>query len=134
MQRYEREMGLPILRPLGNAGGGVTAIRSALDKWVATSHFSVPPPAKRRALESRTNDLRTKFLQIDCETALTFSRLAMTASNEEKKRRTAQTARKGYDEIMRLKRKTDLSDADEHKLEANLRRLKRELQSLGQSF
>ncbi len=68
MQRYHREMGLPILRPAGN----VAAIRTELDKWVATPPrvFSL---AKRRALDSRTNKLRAEFLRIDSEIALTFS-------------------------------------------------------------
>ncbi len=130
VQRYEREMGLPILRPTGKSV--VTAIRTELDNWVTNSHVSLPPPARRRALESRTNELRAKFLQIDSEIALTFSNLAMTASNPEKKRRTAQTAREAYDTIMRLRKETQLRDAEKHKREANLQRLKHELERLGQ--
>ncbi len=130
VQRYEREMGLPILRLTGKSA--VTAIRPELDNWVTNSHASLPSPAKRRALESRTNELRAKFLQIDSEIALTFSNLAMTASNPEKKRRTVQTAREAYDTIMRLRKDTQLRDAEKHKLEANLQRLKHELERLGQ--
>jgi hypothetical protein len=35
VQRYEREFGLPILRPPGKAQGTVLAARSELDTWAA---------------------------------------------------------------------------------------------------
>ena len=133
-QRYEREMGLPVFRPAARSGSSVTAIRTELDNWVATPHTYLPSPARRRALESRTNMLRANFLQIDSEIALTFSNLALTASDPEKKRRTAQAARSAYVAIMKLSEDTYLADADRDKLETNLQRLKRELQSLGQTF
>ncbi len=133
VQRYAREMGLPVLRPAGSRAGAVTAIRTELDNWVSGSNTHVSP-AKRRALKSRTNELRAKFLQVDSEIALTFSSLATTARDPEMKRQRAQTARKAYADIMRLKGGTDLSDAQKHKLEANLERLKHELRNLGQRF
>ena len=128
MQRYEREMDLPIHRPAGTSGGAVIGIPSELSNWVSSGRDSMP---RRRALNPRTNKLSADFLIIDSEVALTFANLALTATSPEKKRRTAQTARKAYDTIMRLRQYVELSDAEESKLEANLRRLKRELQKLG---
>lgn len=37
IQRYEREMGLPIRRPAGRMRGSVLATKSELDAWVASS-------------------------------------------------------------------------------------------------
>ena len=134
VQRYERDMGLPILRPAGTHAAAVVAMKAELDEWVTAPHTYKPSRAQRRTLKSRTNRLRVNFLQIDSEIALTFANLALTASNPEKKKRTTHTARRAFDAIMRLREDTDLEDADKDKLEANLRRLKSELQSLGQRF
>src|SRR5215472_1561813 len=132
VQRYERQLALPIHRPAGKSLAAVVAIPTELDKWVTASPRRDASP-NRRALETRTNRLRANFLQIDCEIALTFCSLALATSDQEKRRRTIRAARKAYDTIMRLRETTDLSDA-ENKLEANLKRLKSELQRLGQSF
>jgi|SRR5215467_13078033 len=134
VQRYEREMGLPIHRPSGTSGGAVIGIQSELSSWVSSGRKRGDSMPRRRALNGRTNKLRADFLTIDSEVGLTFSNLALTATSPEKKRRTAQTARKAYDTIMRLREDADLSDAEESRLEANLRRLKSELESLGQEF
>lgn len=37
VQRYERQMGLPIRRPAGKLRGAVLATRSELDAWIAAS-------------------------------------------------------------------------------------------------
>ena len=132
VQRYEREMGLPIHRPAGKSSAAVAAIRTELDKWLTVPRSGLVSMAERRALDSRTNKLRGEFLQIDCEIALTFASMALRASTQEKRRRTSQAARKAYDTIMRLRENTELGDADTHKLDANLRRLKGELEKLGQ--
>ena len=131
VQRYEREMGLPILRPVGKS---VNAIRTELDKWLTSSHTRGVSAPKREGLKSRTNELRVQFLKIDSEIALTFSNIALTTQDPQRKRRTIQSARKAYNTIIRLQEDTELTDADQHYLEVNLRRLKRELQSLGQKF
>ncbi|HEX6802564.1 MAG TPA: hypothetical protein VF133_02710 [Terriglobales bacterium] len=134
IQRYEREMGLPIHRPAGKSSGAVVATKTELDEWVTSPRGPLDSMAKRRTLESRTNKLRANFLQIDCEIALTFASVALGTTDQEKRRRTSQTARKAYDTIMRLRKDIALSDAEAGKLEANLQRLKSELRSLGQRF
>lgn len=91
---------------------------------------SVP---KRQPLETKTNKLRANFLQIDSAIALTFSSMALETRNPEKRKRTTWSARKAYDTIMQFRENTDLSDQQRGKLETNLRRLKNELQRLGQS-
>ena len=133
VQRYERELGLPIHRPNGKSAGSVIATKKELDDWLHASPSGVGSMRKKWPAE-RTNELGAQFLQIDSEIALTFSGIALGASNEEKKRRAAQTARKAHDSIMRLRKRIELTDAQRQKLDANLQKLKSELQSLGQEF
>ena len=85
-------------------------------------------------IPERTKRVAAEFLQIDCEIALTFAGIALTTSDEQKRRRLIRAARKAYDTIMRLRKDFDLTDSGRDKLCANLQRLKGELQSLGQSF
>jgi hypothetical protein len=132
VQRYEREMGLPIHRPAGTSSP--VAIKAQLDDWVIKSPNRADLIPKPRALNTRTNSLRANFLQIDCEIALTFASIALTTDDQQKRRRTSKTARKAYDTIMRFRQDTDLTAAQKNKLDANLQRLKSELQRLGQSF
>jgi len=134
VQRYERELGLPAHRPAGKALAAVVAIRTELDNWVTASPRRGDSRPNHWALDTRTNKLRANFLKIDSEIALTFSNMALGTSNQEKRARTTRTARKAYDAIMQLREGTDLSDVESDKLEANLRRLKRDLESLGQIF
>lgn len=80
------------------------------------------------------NRAKRDFLQIDSHVALTFSGIALAASNEEKKKRTTRTARTAYDTIMRLRNGVDLTDAEKCKLDRNLEQLKSELLRLGENF
>jgi hypothetical protein len=135
VQRYERVVSLPVHRPTGkSSGGAVVAIPAELDNWVIVSDRRIDSLPMRQTLDAQTNRLRANFLQVDSEIALTFSDIAMHASDHEKRKRTAQTARKAYDAIVQLSEHTDLDDAEGNKLEANLRRLKHELRNLGQTF
>lgn len=85
-------------------------------------------------IAGQANEARRDFLQIDSQVALTFSGIALAASNEEKRRRTTRTARTAYDTIMRLRSGVDLSDAERDKLDRNLEQLKRELLRLGENL
>lgn len=129
VQRYEREMGLPVHRP----AGAVVAVQAELTDWVSRGSSQADSVPKRQALQTKTNKLRANFLQIDSEIALTFSSMALETRNPEKRKRTTWSARKAYDTIMQFRENTDLSDQQRGKLETNLRRLKNELQRLGQS-
>jgi len=133
IQRYERELGLPIHRPNGKSSGSVIATKAELDGWLNATLIQVGSVPKRWPTE-RTHRIGAQFLQVDSEIALTFSAIALGASDEGKRRRAAQTARKAFDAIMRLRKNIILTDAETNKLDANLHRLKGELQRLGQSF
>jgi len=78
-----------------------------------------------------TNRIGADFLRIDSEVALTFSGIALAATDRETRRRTAMAAHKAYDSIARLLRRFELTDAEREKLDANLQRLQSELQFLG---
>jgi hypothetical protein len=81
---------------------------------------------------SRTS---VEFLKIDVQTALTFSGIALQSEHDsEKRRRNQMNARRGYDTILRLLKKAPVTKADVRMLSRNLKRLKSELQQLGESF
>jgi len=132
VQRYERTLGLPVHRPSRNSRDSVIGAKAELDTWVRTSPKL--PSVPKSWLSERANRNGANFLLIDAQVALTFSDLALRARDEQKRKRTAQTARTAYDTIMRLRDGFDLSDAETDELDANLQRLKGELHSLGQRF
>lgn len=134
VQRYEREFSLPIRRVSGNATGSVIATRMDLDKWLSDSRARTDSIVGLTSIAQRHNQLKADFLQIDSQIALTFSGIALGASNTEKKERMTLSARKAYNAIMRLRRGVELSDVEKDKLDANVDRLKSELQTLGQNF
>jgi hypothetical protein len=89
VQRYEREMGLPIHRPVGHPFGGVFAAKAELDAWVAAGPTRLDLQTKR--LHGRTNKVGADFLQIDSEIALTFS--AGIADERPRKKKTHDSGR-----------------------------------------
>jgi hypothetical protein len=90
--------------------------------------------ASRIPSSTRTNRARADFLRIDSEVGLTFSGIALGATDKETRKRTTQIARRAYDTILRLRDRVVLTEAEELKLDRNLLRLRGELQSLGQAF
>jgi hypothetical protein len=133
VQRYELGLALPIHRPAGKSRGVVFATKPELDAWITADSLRVNPMPKPWPT-NRTNRIGAEFLQVDSEIALTFSALGLEARDEGKRRRLSQTARKAYETIMRLRQGIKLTDAESSKLNANLERLRNELQSLGQTF
>jgi hypothetical protein len=71
-------------------------------------------------------------LRVDSEVALTFASIALRSKDQETTARTTRVARKAYDTIVKFRRGIALSAADKSKLDGNLRRLRKELQSLGE--
>jgi hypothetical protein len=134
VQRYEREMGLPIHRHPGQVVGAVLVIRSELDRWVAHMPTKSDVEPRLRATFRRSNTVGANFLQIDTEIGLTFSTIAVETNDLEKRKRTTRTARRAYDTITRLRKQIELSDAEGAKLDGTLLRLKSNLQKLGESL
>ena len=86
----------------------------------------------RTKLGERANRIGADFLRIDSEIALTFSDIALHASDPQRRSRTTASARRAYETILRLRKDIELSHAEGDKLDANLKRLKTELEDLGQ--
>ena len=135
VQRYERRQHLPIHRPAGKSLSAVIAIQAELDRWVTgAAAIQVNLEPKVQATFNKTNRVGADFLRVDCEIALTLTRIALEASDLEKKRRAARNARTAFDTIMTLRKNIQLDDIEKEKLDANLHRLRSNLQTLGQSF
>jgi hypothetical protein len=83
-------------------------------------------------LVNSANSVAADFLRIDSEVALTFSGIALAATDETTKTRTTLVALKAYNTIARLRGNIELTVAERDKLDANLQRVKTELQSLCQ--
>ncbi len=132
LQRYEHDLDMPIHRPAGKRRGTVIAVRAELDAWV-TSATGKNGPRHPYAVHEKTNRLGADFLRIDSEVALTFSGLALTTYKEQDRKCATEIARKAYATIIRLREKVELTEAQRDNLDANLQRLKNELQSLGQN-
>lgn len=134
VQRYERELGLPVGRSSGKAMGSVIASKADLEDWVSGRLAKAEPIWDFTPVARRANKLKADFLLIDSQMALTFSGIALTTSNSATQVHTTQEARKAYNTIIRLRQDIDLSDQEKNKLDVNMARLKGELQRLGQNF
>ena len=131
VQRYELQLGLPVHRIAGKSGSAVLATKAELDAWVSATPVRTNE-SPRRVPTGRTNRLGVEFLQVDSQIALTFSAIALDTRDSEKRIRATRTARKAYDSIMRLSKNIEFTEAERQKLDANLQRLKSELQRLGE--
>ena len=131
VQRYERELGLPIFRPAGKSKSRVMAIKSELYRW-AKRGKGVPARLDYRTMRlfEQANRIGAQFLLIDAEVALTLSGLALKTDSIEKKKRQSATARTAYHTIMRLRKNLDLNEAERDKLDAKLQRLRSEIRQL----
>ena len=99
------------------------------------------PIARAKQISSdfveRQKDLNiagVNFLKTDLETALTFSSMALETDDPVKKRRMTRKARQAFDTITHLLGRVTMSASDTQFMDKNLRRLKRELGTLGETF
>jgi hypothetical protein len=66
VQRYERELALPVRRPSGRTKGSVIAIQSELDAWVAACRLTDRPhPARAASPLSVCKSLRHRIIEMD---------------------------------------------------------------------
>ena len=86
------------------------------------------------ASRARFNQVSAEFLLVDVETGLTFSGIALRTKDPDKKLRNRHTARKAYDTVLRLVEKVYLDQDQAQSLNANLKRLRSELVTLGEIF
>ena len=128
VQRYERELQLPIHRPAGKSYSSVVAFKLELDRWAKGIPLQVDQRTMR--LREEANRIAAQFLQVDAEVALTLSGMALKAHSGGKERQ-SRAARRAYDTITQLRRKFDFNETENHKLDASLHRLRNELRQLG---
>lgn len=86
------------------------------------------------AARERMNRASVEFLKTDLETALTFVQIARQTTDASRRRRTCRAARKAYDTLERFVRKVDLSAENGQHLTLGLKRLRYELEGLGEVF
>ena len=84
------------------------------------------------AVGRQFNDTSADFLRIDVETALTFTGLALTTDNQEKKKRNRKNARKAYNTVLHLLPRVTFTPSGQARLQDMLARLKKELVQLGE--
>jgi hypothetical protein len=84
------------------------------------------------ASRNRLNQASAEFLKIDVETALTFSQIARESQDSWKRQRNRDNARKGYETILRLIDKVNLTDDDARFLADRLEELRFNLRILGE--
>jgi hypothetical protein len=86
------------------------------------------------SMAENTRRLKVDFLCIDAQMALTFSSIALNTRDLQRRERTTRAARRAYDTIQKLKSGVSMTVVDTEKLNKNLRRLKNELERLGENF
>jgi predicted RNase H-like nuclease (RuvC/YqgF family) len=74
------------------------------------------------------------FLRVDTKMGLTFSGIAQLTDDVATRERLTRSARKAYDTIVRLKKSLSLTEVEADILDRDLRRLRSELESLGEAF
>lgn len=80
------------------------------------------------------NRASVEFLKTDLETALTFVQIARQTSDAYRRRRTCRTARKAYESLAKFVSKVQLGPENGRRLGLGLKRLKTELEGLGEVF
>jgi hypothetical protein len=66
VQRYERELGLPVRRPSGKMKGSVIATQSELSSWVATGRpLDQPHPVTAGTVLSACDVLRLRIAEME---------------------------------------------------------------------
>ena len=130
VQRYERDLGLPVHRLSGKSRGSVLAEEAELRQWIAnTAH--VREMSNVHEAFGKIHRIGADFLRVNCEAALTFARLALETPDKNIQRRRAQIARRAYDNIRRIEPNIKQTDAERKDLDSKLRQLKRDLEELG---
>jgi hypothetical protein len=87
-----------------------------------------------RASREQMNRAGAEFLKIDLETARTFVEIARHPYDDSYKKRNCRSARKAYDTVSKLIDKVHWHARDEVAVKRELRRLKTELEGLGETF
>jgi|SRR5215471_6067881 len=86
------------------------------------------------ASRERMNRVSLEFLETDLETALTFVEIARQTSDDSRRKRTCSAARRAYESVQKFVNKVELSAEHGKQVALGLKRLKSELEGLGEVF
>src|SRR5215469_9950215 len=86
------------------------------------------------ASRERMNRASAQFLKLDLQTALTFVGIARQTRDQVRKKRNCMAARRAYDTVVRLADKVPLEVEDRQTVSRGLKRLRTELEALGEVF
>lgn len=91
--------------------------------------------ARSAQLQNDSTRIGVDFLRTDIETALIFANAALNSSDDPEKRARNQTnARNGYDTVVRLSERLELTDSERKDVDSMLAELKSVLERLGERF
>ena len=86
------------------------------------------------ASRERMNRVSVEFIETDLETALTFVQIARQTSDDSRRKRTCRAARRAYDSLKGFANRVELTAEHGKQVALGLKRLKSELESLGEVF
>jgi hypothetical protein len=135
VQRWERELGLPVRRPRGKGRSAVIAVRSELDHWLHSCPIEERKEQVRQHLAVEGRPEGPRFLLAATEFGITLADLAVCTppSQPEKVRKTITRACAAYETVLRFRDRIKLDQPARVKLDARLQELKTALQGLGQA-
>lgn len=131
VQRWERELGLPVRRPRGKSRSAVVAMRSELDHWLQACPISkYADEAAGRHPQGGSEGQR--FLLATTEFGLTLTGLACAFQSTAKIENTITKARSAYQIVLKFRDRMTLNEPERAKLDSRLEELRSALRGLGQ--
>lgn len=133
VQRWEKDLGLPVRRPRGKSRSAVIAVRSELDHWLESCPVSeLAQQATRRVAKQEQGGPR--FLLATTEFGITLTDLAFgfQVVEKEKIRKAIVKARSAYQTVVKFQDRVKLDEAAKAKLDSRLQELKTALRELGE--
>lgn len=134
VQRWERELGLPVRRPRGKSRSAVVAVRSELDDWLQTAPLSkLAEQATQKAAQDGSEG--TRFLLATTEFGITLADLAFgfRMVDREKIKSMIVRARSAYQTVLKFQDRVKLDEPAKTKLDSRLQELKTALRKLGEA-
>lgn len=133
VQRWEKELGLPVHRNSERGRPAVVAVRAELDRWARScpllAKHEFKPTVLWQATDS-TGDLQ--FLRAEIQSGLTFAGIARYAGPHEKEKfsRNFRNSRIAYETLLKFRDRVLLDEATRAEIDAGVDRLKNTLKLL----
>ena len=137
VQRWHRDLHLPVTRVRSGKRGPVLANSENLQEWMdARSSVVTAGSLQQRssALREQTKLMGSSFLWLELDTGRHFARLAKTSKLSSTVARRRQAARKAYDRLQHFLSRKTLPKSELKEFHEELREFRRELEQLGEVF